>query len=65
MSGDQSTRRQRPYPKGQTQVPATFAARFRPMLECLEARDVPSASTGDVPPPNFGANATQIQNSQM
>jgi hypothetical protein len=56
----------RPYPKGHTQVPATFATRFRPMLECLEAREVPSATTGDGPPPaNFGAAAQQGQSSQM
>jgi hypothetical protein len=42
-----------------------FATRFRPMLECLEAREVPSANTGDAPPANFGANAAQGQSSQM
>jgi hypothetical protein len=36
------------------------------MLECLEAREVPSASTGDAPPPNLGANSIQQnQSSQM
>jgi hypothetical protein len=51
---------------GDTELATTFAARFRPMLECLEAREVPSASTGDGPPPNFGANAIQqTQSSQM
>jgi hypothetical protein len=45
-------------------VPATFATRFRPMLECLEAREVPSASTGEAPA-NFGANVAQVQSSQM
>jgi hypothetical protein len=46
-------------------MPATFAARFRPMLECLESREVPSASTGDAPPANFGATAAQLQSAQI
>ena len=46
-------------------MPATFAARFRPMLECLESREVPSASTGDAPPANFGATAAQLQSPQI
>jgi hypothetical protein len=46
-------------------MPATFAARFRPMLECLESREVPSASTGAAPPANFGATAAQLQSAQI